>query len=301
MPPEGVRRSSRIPREIAILLVGSDMEGKMFSEQTKTVLLSRHGAGIVSQYVLSAEQELILRRLDTDKEAEIRVVGQLGSHGDSHTYGVAFLDPEIDLWGIKFPGITDSEKQANRVLLQCSSCKTREMVEQSDLESDVYLVNEGIVRSCKKCGSSTFWKRASEDAGGQPLPLETGPRESARSSESEESVEPEPLEAEPSQPEPALQPAVRPENRRKHVRTRVNFKACVRSFAFGDDIVTCEDMSRGGLCFKSRKEYVAKTDIEVAAPYSPGTQSIFVRAQIVHVEELQQERRFRCGVSYAKS
>jgi hypothetical protein len=301
MPPEGLRRSSRIPREIAILLVGSDMEGKMFSEQTKTVLLSRHGAGIVSGYVLSAEQELILRRLDTNKEAEIRVVGQLGSHGESHTYGVAFLDPEVDLWGIKFPGMTDSEKQANRVVLQCSSCKTRETVEQSDLESDVYLVNEGIVRSCKSCGSSTVWKRAGEDARREPLPLETGPRESMRSSEPEEPVAPEPSEPEPLEPEPALQPAARPENRRKHVRTRVSFKACVRTFAFGDDIVTCEDISRGGLCFKSRKEYVAKTDIEVAAPYSPGTQSIFVRAQIVHVVELKQERRFRCGVRYAKS
>jgi hypothetical protein len=81
----------------------------------------------------------------------------------------------------------------------------------------------------------------------------------------------------------------------------VNFQGCVRSYAFGDDIVTCEDISRGGLRFKSRKEYVAKTDIEVAAPYSPGSPAIFVRGQIVHVEELKQERRFRCGVSYAKS
>ena len=61
MPPEGVRRLSRIPKEMHILLVGSDTEGKIFSEQTKTVLLSRHGAGIVSRYKLSAEQELILR------------------------------------------------------------------------------------------------------------------------------------------------------------------------------------------------------------------------------------------------
>ncbi len=85
MPSEGMRRSSRIPKEIAILLVGSDMEGKVFSERAKTVLLSRHGAGIVSKNVLSAEQELILRRLDTDKEAEVRVVGQLGAHGESYT------------------------------------------------------------------------------------------------------------------------------------------------------------------------------------------------------------------------
>src|SRR5438045_9787362 len=97
MPPEGARRSSRIAKEIAILLVGSNMEGKMFSEQTKTVLLSRDGAGIVSQYALSAEQELILRRLDTNNEAEVRVVGDLGAQGKTYTYGVAFVNPDRDL------------------------------------------------------------------------------------------------------------------------------------------------------------------------------------------------------------
>ncbi len=285
MPPEGARRSSRIPREIAILLVGSDMEGKMFSEQTKTVVLSCHGAGIVSQYALSAEQELILRRLDTDKEAEVRVVGQLGAHEKTYTYGVAFLNADLDLWGIKFPSMTDSEKEASRVLLQCSSCKAREMVQHSDLESDVYLVNEGIVRSCKTCGTATFWKRATDDAVGEPVAGESAPPEA-------EEV------AKPVETAPA---AARPENKRKHVRTTVNFKAFVRSQAFGDDIVTCEDISRGGLRFKTRKEYVAKTEIEVAAPYSPGTPDIFVRGQIVYVVELKQERRFRCGVCYAKS
>jgi len=278
-------------------LVGSDMEGKMFSEQTKTVLVSRHGAGIVSQYALYAEQELILRRLDTNKEAEIRVVGQLGADGGMYTYGVAFLNPEMDLWGIKFQGMTDSERVARRVLLQCSSCKTRETVEQSDLESDVYLVNEGIVRSCKNCGSSTFWKRATEEESGELVPIAT--ISSLEFGEKEESVAVPPAEV--PNPAPAPKPSGRGENRRKHVRTKVSFKACVRTYAFGDDIVACEDISRGGLRFKSRKAYVEKTDIEVAAPYSLGTQSIFVRGQIVHVVELKQERRYRCGVCYAKS
>src|SRR5713101_5634449 len=296
MPPEGGRRSSRIPKEIAILLVGSDMEGKVFSEQTKTVLLSRHGAGIVSQYALSAEQELILRRMDTDKEAVVRIVGQLGAHDKCYTYGAAFLDPELDFWGVKFPSMTESEKEACRVLLQCSGCKAREMVQQSDLESDVYLVNEGIVRSCKSCGSSTFWKRAIDDASGEPFPLETAPPEAE-----ERAVPVETSPAASQDPARALTPAARAENKRKHVRTKVNFKACIRSYTFGDDIVTCEDMSRGGIGFKSRKEYVPQTEIEVAVPYSPGTQSIFVRAQIVHVTELKQERRFRCGICYANS
>jgi predicted nucleic acid-binding Zn-ribbon protein len=296
MPPEGLRRSSRIPKEIGILLVGSDMDGKMFSEQSKTVVLSRHGAGIVSQYALSAEQELILRRLDTNKEAEIRVVGNLGAHGKSYTYGVAFLNPETDLWEIQFPSMTESEKEASRVLLQCSGCKAREMVQQSDLESDVYLVNEGIVRTCKSCGSSTFWRRPVDDAGDEPHPPEAAP------AEAEEKEEPVEARASPSpDAETAAQPAARMENRRKHVRTRVSFQACVRTFTFGDDIVLCEDMSRGGLRFKSRKEYVVNMEIEVAVPYSPGAHAIFVRAQIVWVEELKEERRFRCGVCYAKS
>jgi hypothetical protein len=170
------------------------------------------------------------------------------------------------------------------------------MVEQSDQESDVYMVNEGIVRSCKRCGSSTIWKRATEDAGGEPARMET------TTTEAEERAEPvETLPAASPDPAAAAQPAASTENRRKHVRTKVNFKARIRSYAFGDDIVMCEDISRGGLRFKSRKEYVAKTEIEVAAPYAPGTPDIFVRGRIVYVVELKQERRFRCGVCYAKS
>ena len=92
MSYEHLRRSSRIPKELAILLTGSDMDGKGFSEMTKTVLLSRHGAGIISTYKLSAEQEIIIRYLDTNKEALVRVVGRIGSEGEIYTYGVAFVD-----------------------------------------------------------------------------------------------------------------------------------------------------------------------------------------------------------------
>src|SRR5882724_871488 len=293
MPPAGLRRSSRIPKEIAILLVGSDMEGKMFSEETKTVVLSRRGAGIVSQYALYAEQELILRRLDTHEEAEVRVVGQLGVHDKIHTYGVAFLKPEVGLWEIELPGMTASEKEASRVVLQCCGCKACELIEQSDLESDVYRVNEGLVRSCKICGTSTFWRRPIDEVG-ESASLETTSLVIGEIAEPVES----PCAA---SAEPAPQPMARPENKRKHVRTKANFKACIRTYGSSDEIVAREDISRGGLRFKSKKEYTANTEIEVAAPYSPGAHAIFVRAQIMYVVELKEERRFRCGVRYANS
>src|ERR1700722_15540144 len=119
------------------------MDGRGFSEMTKTVLLSRHGAGIISAYKFSAEQEIIVRYLDTNKEAYVRVVGRIGSEGEIYTYGVAFVDPNTtDFWGVDFAPVSEKEKDARRALLECANCKGRETVEHSDVESDVFLINE---------------------------------------------------------------------------------------------------------------------------------------------------------------
>jgi len=260
------------------------MEGKVFSEETKTVVLSRHGAGLVSQYKLIPEQELIVRRLDTNKETEIRVVGQIGSQSGSFTYGVAFLDSSVNFWGVEFPSLTESDRLANRALVECSSCKQREAVDHSDLEGDVFAINEGIVRFCKSCGSSTFWKKAPGDFHDVAVSPEPTREQQPLSSQMSAAV--------------AQKPLILPENRRRHIRTKVNCKACIRQPGQILDVVVCEDMSRGGLCFKSRKRYFERSWIEVAVPYTPGGQSIFVHAQIAYVQELPEEKLFRCGVAY---
>jgi hypothetical protein len=317
MAPEGTRRSSRVPKQVAILLIGSDIEGRVFSEKTKTVVLSRHGAGIISEFKLSAEQELVVRCVDSDKEAEVRVVGQIGAQDNTYIYGVAFLNPNLNFWGIEFPALTEAEKAASHMLLQCSGCKTRQSVDQSDLEGDVFAINQSIVRFCKRCGSSTVWRHPSGEPDGEPAERET-PTEQAPHLvpvASERSSAMDPLLVLDSSPPAALKSAptaapsivspppapVRPENRRKHARTRVNFKACIRQPGSEDDVVACEDMSRGGLRFKSRRRYAKKAMIQVAVPYSPGDQAIFVPGQIAYVVELPEEKLFRCGVAYMKS
>jgi hypothetical protein len=348
MAPDGTRRSGRISKEIAITLVGSDIEGRVFSERTKTVLLSRHGAGIQSTYKLSAEQELVIRSEESHKEIEARVVGQIGADGDTYIYGVAFLDSKVNFWGIDFPDLTESEKRASKTLIECGNCRSREMVDHSDLAADVMAVNKGIVRYCKKCGSSTLWKLAlgeglstadgepSEDRVSDPdtLGLPDAPhpwtapekpvmatlRPSAFAGAAWMSTETrgsartlEPTTAQPSAPEEtqAKAPVAAPsgagvtakerENRRKHARMRVNFKACIRRPNSQDDIVACEDMSRGGLRFKSKQKYFEKTLIDVAVPYARGDQTIFVPAQIVYVQELPEQNLYRCGVMYLRS
>jgi len=80
----------------------------MFSEQTKTVLLSRTRR-IVSQYALYAEQELILRRW-TPTRSRDRVVGQLERRWAIHLRR-GLLNPE---WtsGASIPRYDDSAKVA---------------------------------------------------------------------------------------------------------------------------------------------------------------------------------------------
>jgi hypothetical protein len=89
-------------------------------------------------------------------------------------------------------------------------------------------------------------------------------------------------------------------NRRKHMRIRVNFSACVRHAARGDEIVECVNVSKGGLCFHSRRQYAVDSLIEIAAPYSPGEAALFVVARIKRVEPLSGGQVFRYGVAYVK-
>ncbi len=374
MPQQVVRSSSRIPKEIPILLIGSDLDGKVFSEPTNTVLLSLHGAGIVSHHKLSPEQELILRCPDRNIEAEIRVVGQLGSQQGIYTYGVAFVDPILKFWDIDFPPMSPAEMERGLLSLVCNSCKTLEKIDDTGIEADIFATGDGVLRFCKRCGTTTFWKPAqahalpavnpeslppgadaqmplfpgaappassAPHASLPPLALSPPPAPAAPPAASAlppalaVSLPPAPV---PAAPQPSFYASARPlpqtavpsqssvgpagselvverlgavatlppppgpdtpqVNRRKHPRVKVSYSACVRHAERGDDIVTCEDMSRGGLRFKSSKRYYDRTLIDVAVPYTPGQPSLFVPAQIVFTQELPEQQLFRYGVAY---
>ena len=384
-----MRSSGRIPKQIPILLIGSDLDGRVFSEHTSTVLLSLHGAGILSRHKLSPEQELVLRWPEKNREAEIRVVGLLGAQSGQHTYGVAFFDENLNFWEIDFPPVSSSEMELGVLALVCSICNTLEKIDDTSVEADVCATNDGVLRSCKRCGTATLWKPAlsvipqpttqTDDAqlslfsapsspslspAPTPAPSSTPPSTPVPSPNS--SLAPPPTIA-PLPPPPAappsfyaqsyssvqdhlspsestaspasvvssgdrrepgapvsgvrsappesknrtavltMSPPAAPDNpafprinRRKHPRVKVSYSACIRHPERGEDIVACEDMSKGGLRFKSPKKYYAQSLIEVAVPYQKGQPAIFVPGLIVFVEELPEQRLFRYGVQYLR-
>ncbi len=155
--------------EIPILLLGTDTTGKVFSEETKTVVLSRHGAGIVSQFAFAPDEVLTLRLPGSENVAEIRMVGQIGGEPGRYVYGVTFVDPDPHFWPVEFPPPESFELASPRIPLECSLCRARQNVEQHEIEEDVYSVNGNVLRYCARCGASTPWTKSPSE----PFPFPT--------------------------------------------------------------------------------------------------------------------------------
>lgn len=302
------RRSGRISRRIPITLLGSDTSGRVFSEETVTLVLSRHGAGVLSRHKLAPDETLSLRLPGTSREVEVRLVGHLGQQGDGYVYGLSFRDPDIDFWGIDFPPAPVLPEDFANPQLECELCGVRQTVEHGDIEEDVYAVNERVLRFCERCGLTTSWKRATRGSINEPL-VEALP-DPTRIEVPEPVREAVPVlagGAEHAAPEPTMsstalaspEPPGRRANRRKHVRTKVSFLACVR-FRGSDDVVECDNVSKGGVCFRSRRNYPKNEPIEIAAPYSVGEQPIFGNAEIRRIDELPCGL-FRYGAEYIKA
>jgi hypothetical protein len=338
-----MRRSGRLLESIPILLIGSDAEGRVFSEDTHTVVLSLHGAGIVSTHKLVAEQELILRSTASNHEAEIRVVGEIGSQDGLYTYGVEFLDAELDFWKMDFPASPSPTERPLELVLECGSCGATVTLLNGDYEFDVCAIHGGLVRYCTECGFATVWRRPETDGASRTAAskverkLEPPPRTSVivehvglELEEQEQRVAPRfaeyvspgvtiDLEACAGRMDPRVEERAKAwprsearvvvaaatttaaKDRRQRVRAKVNYFACVQSAAFGKDVVTCVDMSRGGLGFRTKTAYAISTDVTIAVPFSPESPdapAIYVAARVVNIAELPELKMFRCGVAF---
>ena len=309
--PDGTqktRRSGRISQSVSILLIGSDAEGRVFTEATYTVVLSLHGAGNVSIHKLMPEQELILRIAATDRETEVRVVGQIAEEGGVYTYGVAFLNERLNFWEMGFPPPPEWDDRPPVLTLECSGCRNLVDLLNGDFEYDICRIHGGLARFCAECGTMTVWKQPDDLT--RLHPEKEARRKRAVLGITAAEAGPEkgvPLEETPVEPvvEALLQSIAVPAKaeeveRRERVRAKVSFLACVRTLMFGADVVPCIDMSRGGVSFRSKNAYTPGMKIEIAVPFSAEAKAaptIFVKGRIANVRPVE-GGMWRCGVEF---
>lgn len=257
----------RLPVEV----IGADLFGQQFFERTRTLAILRDGISVSLGKKLGPGSEIILRNPETDEETIAFVAGHLPEDKTGQVYGLIFVDPYANPWHIQFP----PAEAALAVHLECNGCHSVHALSLSDIEFQIFHANRELTRSCTRCNSFMTWKETSREA-----------------SEKKQV-------ATPRQQLIPIAVATSLEERRGNRRAGMKAVACVR-YAGVEVVVACEDISKGGFRFASRKEYPKGTRVEAAAPYTKFSTNIFIPAAIIYSQKMP-DGKFRHGVTYIKS
>lgn len=270
---DGLRQSDRISLRMSVEASWATAEGATFTQTVETLLVSRNGGVLRFTEKLEAGQELHLRRFiegDQWKNTRARVVAEIDQDAGGFLYAIHILDPRNDFWDIDFPAPHKGEEALARLLMECSFCQRREVVYLNEIQLKSFEVRKCVARHCRHCDSPSIWiesisEAASFDGNG------------AR---------------------PAADERVIPRRNRTRVKARV--LACIRRRGFAEEVVVCEDLSKGGISFRSRNQYPEGSRVEVAVPFTPGTGAIFVPIRIVFSQAIPTAGLHRHGAAYIK-
>ena len=262
------RQSERISLAMAIEVIGNNLFGDIFLCEGWTEVVSQTGARVRLKQNLASDQEVTIRCLETGKEASARVVARVNGKSKQNVYGIMLLDPEAQPWGINFPPRGDSAGAVGRIVLECLTCNTRELVYLDGFELEVLESSETLARFCRRCADSTLWRKSYEVP-----PAGTDDAESSDRNGQEDRRDP-----------------------RRDVRTI----ACVQNGENGEELVRVRNVSRSGLCFEGRQTYEKDNKIEVAIPYSSGGGNIFLPARIARVQNLPTGAITLYGAEYVR-
>ncbi len=273
MRTEGVRQSDRISLRLEVEASWFGSDGIAVKKPAESLLVSRNGGVILLPEKLFPGQELtLLRTLEGDavKSARVKIVAEIDREPEGFLYAVTILDPRADFWEIDFPPPHQAEEALARMLMECSFCQRREVVYLNEMELKSFEIRRCVARVCRHCDAPSIWIEAQSDA---PVPELLAARVPV-----EDRVVP----------------------RRNRTRVKARVLACIRQRGFQEEVAVCEDLSKGGISFRSRNKYPEGTRLEVAVPYTPGAGAIFVPIRIVFSQPISSAGLFRHGAAYLR-
>lgn len=271
------RRSDRISISFTLETMGTDAQGRPFLETARTVVVNRHGALVALNHKLRTGQNVTVRRRATDgslRQADVKVVACEKETSSGGEYGVSFVDPNLDFWGIEFPSPERSIDAVVRLLVECSHCRSQELAYLDSRELKEFEQNHLFARQCRMCEAPTIWKQ----------PLESMVRGNGSDKQREAGGS-------------ALNTAS-PERETTRYDTRLT--ACVREKPGTEEMAVCENVSRQGIAFRTKNRYQEGAQVEVAVPYTPGMANVFVPAIVIHVRALPTAGLYRHGAKYLR-
>ncbi len=271
------RRSERLLLTVPIRVEGMDRDGEKFSEETRTIVISRQGARIYLKHVVAAGAMLLVAPLVGRRSAMFRVVGPTQPlSGAGGEWGVECQDANSNIWGIGFPPAPAAESTC-MALLECRRCHAVKLSQLSLVEHEVLGASGLLVKLCDACGRSTSWSYKETS-----MPL-TGDAAGAALPSPESLIE--------QQGET---------NRRTHNRVSLRMPIRVRSFSGTEEFTRSENLSRGGVCFVTDRNYEVGEVLLVTCPFEKTGHNIEVRGQVVRRREMHGTGRRIYGVCYER-
>jgi hypothetical protein len=273
MIAEGIRQSDRVSLQLQVEASWVGSSGTTVHQDAQTLLVSRNGGVLRLQEKLFPGQELTLHRKlegDQNKTVRAKIVAEIDHEPEGFIYAIAILDHRVDFWDIDFPALHKAQEAFARLLMECSFCQRREVVYLNEMEVKSFEIRKCVARHCKLCDSPSIWVEAQSQAKADEA--------LASRAASEERVIP----------------------RRNRTRVKARVLACIRRRGFQEEVAVCEDLSKGGISFRSRNHYPEGTRLEVAVPYTPGAGAIFVPIRIVFSQPIAHAGLFRHGAAYLR-
>jgi len=281
MPATLITGKERVRLRLLIEARGADADGREFAHRGSTVEIHREGALVElpsAAGCIVPGQKLTLRRehdSDVALQACARVLGLVESQDHTRLYNVELLPGDEEFWAIEFPAGAGSEHAVACMLLECCFCRRREVVYVTERDMLCFNTQRGIARRCESCETPTIWVQTLDEDPPQP-----------------------------SNGAPGFQLIGQPaqiHDRQATPRFRTRLTACVRAAGSEHELAVCENMSRGGLCFRTRRRYAENDILEVAVPFTKGAANIFIPARVIYVQEVPSAGLHRHGAAYLRT
>jgi hypothetical protein len=97
------RRSQRIDLSVSVVVHRPKGEGPQFYENTKTLVVSAHGALVALKGMVAPRQRLFLQNTTSGQQEECRVVSVNKEIAGPPTVAVEFTKPAPSFWRVAFP------------------------------------------------------------------------------------------------------------------------------------------------------------------------------------------------------
>jgi len=261
------RRTERILAPVRIRVIGNDMSGVSFAEETVTVSFNQQGARISLVHSLLPDDVVLVKNLENGVEEEFRVVGALQQvFGSRREWGVEAVNVASDIWGVEFAPTNDSAQP--KVLVECAACKTAAQSTLSSIEYEVLLATGLISRHCDRCNETTRWKPSA-----QPMTEEIRVRSNKAASQGRQTV-------------------------RRTRRLKLTMQLRVRNAWGVVDIAQTRDVSKAGLCFISSQRFSPGDEIYITLPYAKNQAPMETQGKVIWMAEGTSSRFY--GVEYIR-